>query len=907
MCNLHVITEMSFDTPTQKFGYLDIKQSSKVKGRKLKSWRRRWVVLTVMNNLSSDKYAAKLDLYDTEAKWRGQSADKVTFMLENVTCIQTAKSKTHHNAFEIVESLPVLVLSGFSDLESYSWMLTLQQIFTPDQIETNKDTYQVSVSANEYSKKWSLTADYTMTVSPTCISLVDTHKTVISWGLSTLMRFNVEKNQTTGVMNVLVIECGPNSPTGQSCFRFICDEAQNILSAIRQSICLALAQKQNARKTVPRSRAISVTGSEKSFQHLLDNHPMFVDPSRDRSESDSSSSTNGTHLGSSPTLGGSSASKSESNSSSGLFMRHPSFIDQTSVNGRSGSELESLVESDEHSQSADVESNNFGSTYAIFDNLDVKHRRHSSLKNKSTKDGGYTIIKDVEGRSKPRSNTFTSLTQILPNQSSDQNKGANISTNLLFDSLNSLNKPAKSVSFVDKSEEKADDFFPFATMTFPRTLNKLTQETNQTHNSTLKDPGSQLLSDLNRKRASSTGDLKALAKNRSAQGKTENDYEELDELKSSVRKMAKQKKSDSPPALPARPCSKSFISQKTQSLNRNQDEKSPRNVFHLFSQKKADSAKLCTCDEIRAERLRFVSDNGLCIACGGDTRNLLPKKKVFKTSSNEELASSTSSSMSDIYTSIPDMPNALTKRRRSSDITPFTSSYQLTSDHPKQDYPISVNFLNFAQKSSASTNTPGTQKTVEQMNSTNSSKPAKSDSSDPLISFFFDDEQFNSHPMVTNQLPVPMTPATNVDLLASNNPVNFSPTQTQPVGQNFFYPQSSYPAQILSVVPYPSPYPVINGMTKTSMNFPLSPNTYPNNFTWGPANIGYNVQYNQQLSYPHQDYMTMKATKDSVNVAQLSQVTANLTTLNLHGDKGDYVSPSGLAAARINDNNGLMN
>lgn len=72
------------------------------------------------------------------------------------------------------------------------------------------DCYQVVISTNEHSKKWNLSGEYCLTVSPAGISLDSSDGVcVISWGLNTLIRFNVDQSDSAGHVPTLVIECGP--------------------------------------------------------------------------------------------------------------------------------------------------------------------------------------------------------------------------------------------------------------------------------------------------------------------------------------------------------------------------------------------------------------------------------------------------------------------------------------------------------------------------------------------------------------------------------------------------------------------------------------------------------------------------------------------------------------------------
>ncbi|BFZ19488.1 hypothetical protein BsWGS_22526 [Bradybaena similaris] len=277
--------------PCQKSGYMFIKQHSQVRPRKLKTWKRRWIVLTKLSNLSSDEYVAKLDLYDNETKWQSNSPDKKTFILENVTGIQQTSSSTHQYAFEVVEKQPVLVLSGSSLEETCGWMLTLQQIFTPGEVLASKGDYKVAVVADAHSSWWNLSGEFIMSISPACIGLNDLQgRSEVTWPLNTLKRFQLEKCPTTGLKSVLVIECGPNSPTGQGCLRFQSDDSRKMMCSIKQSVCIAAALKQQTEDIVhTRSRQLDSTRGERGI--LPENQITLHSFLPNRSDSESSVST----------------------------------------------------------------------------------------------------------------------------------------------------------------------------------------------------------------------------------------------------------------------------------------------------------------------------------------------------------------------------------------------------------------------------------------------------------------------------------------------------------------------------------------------------------------------------------------------------------------------------------------
>jgi hypothetical protein len=94
-----------------------------------------------MSIRSAGRSAAKVDVYSDEKTAKNSPADKQTFILEFVTDIRSAKSKTHSHAFEIVERDPVLLLAGSTELDTQSWMSTFKKIFFPEQEENGTSTF----------------------------------------------------------------------------------------------------------------------------------------------------------------------------------------------------------------------------------------------------------------------------------------------------------------------------------------------------------------------------------------------------------------------------------------------------------------------------------------------------------------------------------------------------------------------------------------------------------------------------------------------------------------------------------------------------------------------------------------------------------------------------------------------
>ncbi|XP_046549424.1 uncharacterized protein LOC124259346 [Haliotis rubra] len=281
----------------KKSGYLEIKQSSKVKNRKLKSWKRRWIVVHQMSDLTSGTYAAKVEVY-TDAETASRTpGDRQTYILDHVTDVQLATSKTRPYAFEIVETEPVLVFSGSSNDETLEWMNAFKKIFYPEKPGGEYGKYEISIQPNTHSARLNLDGKYTLSVTTSDVSIQTSDGgDVIKWGLGSLKRFHLDTEPNANQRKVLVIQSGPNSYTGEGTFRFLSSRAETILSAIRMCIKEAIGLKQKQRELMPpdpnRDRAVSFTASEKNFSVLLDSSKG------DRSGSILSSSSKGSTMSS---------------------------------------------------------------------------------------------------------------------------------------------------------------------------------------------------------------------------------------------------------------------------------------------------------------------------------------------------------------------------------------------------------------------------------------------------------------------------------------------------------------------------------------------------------------------------------------------------------------------------------
>ncbi|KAH3776408.1 uncharacterized protein LOC127845095 isoform X2 [Dreissena polymorpha] len=276
------------DGGVQLSGYIDIKQPAKVKGRKLKSWKKKWVILQEMSIRSAGgRSAAKVDVYADEKTSQSSPADKHTFILEFVTEVRTAKSKTRDHAFEVVEREPVLLFSGATETESQTWVSALMKIFWPEKKKIG-DCFAVAILSNEHTRRLVLHGEFLMTVSTESLSIRSEAHNSYEWSLSTLKRFHVEKDAVKPEVELLVIESGPKSESGEAVFKFTADNVGKILDSIKQNIFLAMKQKQSKSNVSPklrsavtsqsstesdlRPRADTSSSVEQRFKELLENN-----------------------------------------------------------------------------------------------------------------------------------------------------------------------------------------------------------------------------------------------------------------------------------------------------------------------------------------------------------------------------------------------------------------------------------------------------------------------------------------------------------------------------------------------------------------------------------------------------------------------------------------------------------
>ncbi|XP_061189568.1 uncharacterized protein LOC133197509 [Saccostrea echinata] len=253
----------------QKCGYLEVKEPSCIKGRKLKTWKRKWAVMQEMSNLASGTLAAKLDFFLNEAssKTNPPSADKQTYLLENVTAVEPCSSKTHKLAFQIVQTTPTLVLCAQTQKETEQWILAFKQIFLPNQRITEEDGFPVTVVTNDDAKRCNIQGEYLMVVSPEVISIEGTNgQTGMEWRLDCLKRFHMD----TSRQHILFIESGAKASCGEAKFEFQTTLVHAILQAIKTNInkAIEMRKRRSCQSQESRDRTMSM---ERGFHNILSN------------------------------------------------------------------------------------------------------------------------------------------------------------------------------------------------------------------------------------------------------------------------------------------------------------------------------------------------------------------------------------------------------------------------------------------------------------------------------------------------------------------------------------------------------------------------------------------------------------------------------------------------------------
>ncbi|ESO82803.1 hypothetical protein LOTGIDRAFT_155833 [Lottia gigantea] len=279
---------MTTEKGIEKSGYLEVKQPSSTKGRKLKSWKKKWVVVHQMSDLANGKYNAKIDIYSDANSAKKSPTDKMTFVLENITAVQLSKSKTHPNAFEVVETEPVLVFSAASEQETATWMSIYRRIFQHDELG-EFDIFGVNIISNAHAKRLNLEGRVLLSISSATVGvLTPDYKQVVQWKLSTIKRFYTEDDSRDQTQKLFIIETGPSSASGEGTCRFSTPEWDLILSTIRKNINSAISERQHlklAEQVRERSSSTSTTTSEYHFTNLLANSDVPSGSCSDRSNS----------------------------------------------------------------------------------------------------------------------------------------------------------------------------------------------------------------------------------------------------------------------------------------------------------------------------------------------------------------------------------------------------------------------------------------------------------------------------------------------------------------------------------------------------------------------------------------------------------------------------------------------
>ncbi|KAK3603410.1 hypothetical protein CHS0354_009390 [Potamilus streckersoni] len=267
------------DSGFKKCGLIDVKQPAKTRGRKLKSWKKRWLVVHKIPNPAAGTYVTQIDIYPSDEAAKNKIDCKQRIILENLTAIQPVKSKTHKFAVEVVEREPVLLLAGETELESQEWVEAIRQIFrarNSNHFIDEKDIHRATVIKNKDTSRLGLGGEYQVHVSPEYISIhsLDSYNSY-EWSLKTLKRFQLLAENN----NILMFECGPASESGEATFQFMSAAALKILATIKKNIFVAISLKQNMQKQISpeeidfqdKSPSNSVTNSEKILRGMLQN------------------------------------------------------------------------------------------------------------------------------------------------------------------------------------------------------------------------------------------------------------------------------------------------------------------------------------------------------------------------------------------------------------------------------------------------------------------------------------------------------------------------------------------------------------------------------------------------------------------------------------------------------------
>ncbi|GFR87381.1 hypothetical protein ElyMa_004222200 [Elysia marginata] len=436
----------------------------------------------------------------------------------------------------------------------------------------------------------------------------------------------------------------------------------------------------------------------------------------------------------------------------------------------------------------------------------VNHRRYNSL---PATDSGYSVIKDI---------TSTAVGRERASTVSDST-GGNVET-YYFELGQHLNEGCELGG---------------------RLLQISLESQYQEIDAKKENPYSTIGGRHGRRRSSSLSDLQR-SKCNSRTPHFENVYEDVDELKETMKKLLREE----PPELPARPLSVSFSSPPTQVNVFSKPRadtvggtatKTAKKKRFLFGKNKQGgsldsensdtglsngkdsnvSGNVCTCKSTNSDILALSTPFAPCSQCAISKAS--PKRtdfsssfkshtsRTFSSSTEELIHASDSSSFSELYADITEIRAAQGKRRRSSDITPVKQnlldmeidSFKISQNHGKNG-PLNDRATTHHQ-TSANLDDNGEQKppALPQRRPSPPSKSFSTDggdliqlidniintkqdktniystiptpttgsrtitpkvaphqpppASDPLISFFLDDNMFQDNPMVTGILP----------------------------------------------------------------------------------------------------------------------------------------------------------
>ncbi|CAH1778739.1 unnamed protein product [Owenia fusiformis] len=224
-------------------GYVEIKQPAKLRGKALgRVWKRKWIIIHRMNDISTKKSVAKLEIFNTAEDEPKPKYEKTVLYLENVSVIRKTKSRTHPYAFEVCDAVGCLLyLAGESETDSQTWISKLRQIFWPSKdsstLKLGTDTcFPVALVDNAHSERLGFNGNFILGIFPTSLKLFkpDDGSLIFQLQMGALRRFMIEdKCLPVDQMSILKIQEGPD----EKCeYQFYTTEAPKILKTIYDNI-----------------------------------------------------------------------------------------------------------------------------------------------------------------------------------------------------------------------------------------------------------------------------------------------------------------------------------------------------------------------------------------------------------------------------------------------------------------------------------------------------------------------------------------------------------------------------------------------------------------------------------------------------------------------------------------------